>query len=181
MADDSEVETLVALEVRVDAWRWSGVPFYLRTGKSMAEGRRTVTIGFTEAPLRIFPDQDVAQEMRPSELVFELSDDPIVRIEVQAKVPGPVIALGRVALTLNVDEAFDGADGLEAYERLLHDVMLRDRLLFTRSEQIERLWEVCAPLLENPPRTLQYEQGSWGPEAALELPGSPGWRLPHAD
>jgi len=177
VADDSEVETLVALEVRVDAWRWSGVPFYLRTGKSMAEGRRTVTIGFTEAPLRIFPDQDVAQEMRPSELVFELSDDPIVRIEVQAKVPGPVIALGRVALTLNVDEAFDGADGLEAYERLLHDVML----LFTRSEQIERLWEVCAPLLENPPRTLQYEQGSWGPEAALELPGSPGWRLPHAD
>lgn len=101
--------------------------------------------------------------------------------DVQAKVPGPVIALGRVALTLNVDEAFDGADGLEAYERLLHDVMLRDRLLFTRSEQIERLWEVCAPLLENPPRTLQHEQGSWGPEAALELPGSPGWRLPHAD
>ena len=70
------METFVALEVHVDAWRWSGVPFYLRTGKAMAEGRRTVTIGFTEAPLRIFPDQPDDRPVRPSELVFELSDDP---------------------------------------------------------------------------------------------------------
>jgi len=64
VADDSRVETFVALEVRVDAWRWSGVPFYLRTGKSMAEERRTVTIGFTEAPLRIFPQQEADQGLR---------------------------------------------------------------------------------------------------------------------
>jgi glucose-6-phosphate 1-dehydrogenase len=178
VADDSRVETFAALEVRIDAWRWSGVPFYLRTGKAMAEGRRTVTIGFTEAPLRIFPHQEADQIFRPSELVFELSDDPGVRIEVQAKIPGPVIALGRAALTLDVDEAFDGADGLEAYERLLHDVMLRERLLFTRSEQIERLWEVCAPVLEHPPEPQPYEPGSWGPQAALELAEPPGWRLP---
>ena len=178
VADDSRVETFVALEVRVDAWRWSGVPFYLRTGKSMAEERRTVTIGFTEAPLRIFPQQEADQGLRPSELVFELSDDPGVRIEVMAKIPGPVIALGRAALTLDVDEAFDGADGLEAYERLLHDVMQRERLLFTRSEQIERLWEVCAPLLQHPPEPQPYEPGSWGPQAALELADPPGWRLP---
>ncbi|MFZ0039997.1 MAG: glucose-6-phosphate dehydrogenase [Solirubrobacteraceae bacterium] len=178
--DESEVETFAALEVFVDTWRWSGVPFYLRTGKSMAEGRRTVTIGFTEAPLRMFPRHDPDTAVRPSELIFELSDDPRVRIEVQAKVPGPVIDIGRVALTLDVDEAFGGADGLEAYERLLHDVMLRDRLLFTRSEQIERLWEVCAPVIEHPPTPLPYEQGSWGPEEALELP-SAGWRLPDGD
>jgi glucose-6-phosphate 1-dehydrogenase len=181
VADDSEVETFAALEVHVDSWRWSGVPFYLRTGKALAAGRRTVTIGFTEAPLRIFPNQDSGQTLRPSELVFELSDDPTVRIEVQAKVPGPEIDLGRVALTLDVDEAFGGADGLEAYERLLHDVMLRERLLFTRAEQIERLWEVCAPVLEHRPEPLAYAKGSWGPEAALELPGSPGWRLPDGD
>ncbi|HEY2259717.1 MAG TPA: glucose-6-phosphate dehydrogenase [Solirubrobacteraceae bacterium] len=178
VADDSEVETFAALEVRVDSWRWSGVPFYLRTGKALAAGRRTVTIGFSEAPLRIFPHQDATQTLRPSELVFELSDDPTVRIEVQAKIPGPVIDLGRVALTLDVDEAFGGADGLEAYERLLHDVMVRERLLFTRAEQIERLWEVCAPVLEDRPKPLPYAKGSWGPDSALELPGSPGWRLP---
>ena len=146
------------------------MPFYLRTGKSLAEGRRTVTIGFTEAPLGIFPNQPEDRTVRPSELVFELSDDPQVRIEVEAKIPGPVINLGRAAFTLDVDAAFDGHDGLEAYERLLHDVMLRERLLFTRSEQIERLWEVCAPVLENPPEPLPYAEGTWGPEAALELP-----------
>jgi glucose-6-phosphate 1-dehydrogenase len=101
-----------------------------------------------------------------------------VRIEVEAKVPGPDIEIGRVALTLDVDEAFDGADGLEAYERLLHDVMLRERLLFTRSEQIERLWEVCAPVIDQPPELEAYEPGSWGPEAALELCAPPGWKLP---
>jgi glucose-6-phosphate 1-dehydrogenase len=180
VADDSNVETFAALEVRVDTWRWSGVPFYLRTGKAMAEGRRTVTIGFTEAPLRIFPHQPDESFVRPSELVFELSEDPQIRIEVMAKIPGPVIDLGRAALTLDVEAAFDGADGLEAYERLLHDVMLGERLLFTRSEQIERLWQVCAPVLEAPPETQRYPEGSWGPEAALELPAPPGWRLPDA-
>jgi glucose-6-phosphate 1-dehydrogenase len=178
VADDSQVETFAAMEVRVDTWRWSGVPFYLRTGKAMAEGRRTVTIGFTEAPLRIFPHQPDESFVRPSELVFELSDDPQVRIEVMAKIPGPVIDLGRAALTLDVEAAFDGADGLEAYERLLHDVMQCERLLFTRSEQIERLWQVCAPVLENPPESSPYAEGSWGPEAALNLPPPPGWRLP---
>jgi glucose-6-phosphate 1-dehydrogenase len=180
VADDSEVETFVALEVRVDTWRWSGVPFYLRTGKALAEGRRTVTIGFTSAPLRIFPEQNSDEHMRPSELVFELSDDPTVRIEVQAKVPGPRIKLARVALRLDV-EAELATDGLEAYERLLHDVMLHERLLFTRSDQIERLWEVSAPVLENPPPVQVYAKGSWGPQAALEIPGPLGWRLPDGD
>jgi glucose-6-phosphate 1-dehydrogenase len=178
VAGDSKIETLAALEVFVDSWRWSGVPFYLRTGKSMAEGRRTVTIGFTDAPLRIFPSEDPEAEARPSELVFELSDDPQVRIEVAAKIPGPSMELGRAALTLDVDAAFDGVDGLEAYERLLHDVMLQERLLFTLADQIERIWEVCAPVLESPPSVRGYEQGGWGPEAALALPCGPGWRLP---
>jgi glucose-6-phosphate 1-dehydrogenase len=178
VADDSTTETFAALEVRVDSWRWSGVPFYLRTGKALAAERRTVTLGFTEAPLRIFPEEDPTQAVRPSEIVFELSDDPMVRIELQAKVPGPKFGLGKAALKLDVEAAFDGSDGLEAYERLLHDVMQRDRLLFTRSEQIERLWEVCAPVLDDPPPVQLYPKGSWGPKPAIELPGPPGWRLP---
>src|SRR5580704_2441533 len=75
VAADSAVETFAALEVHVDTWRWSGVPFYLRTGKALAQSRHTVTIGLTAAPLRIFPDVDPAYACRPSELVFELSDD----------------------------------------------------------------------------------------------------------
>ncbi len=175
---DSSVETLVALEVFVDSWRWSGVPFYLRTGKAMAEGRRTVTIGFKETPLRIFPSHDPDQLPRPSELVFELSDDPKVRIEMQAKVPGPALDLGRAAFTLDIEEAFNGRDGLEAYERLLHDVILRERLLFTSATQIERIWEVSAPVIEHPPAVEPYQKGSWGPPSAGELPGPQGWRLP---
>jgi glucose-6-phosphate 1-dehydrogenase len=177
VAEDSEVETFAACEVWVDTWRWSGVPFYLRTGKALAEGKRTVTIGFTDAPLRMFASQRDEQLQRPSELVFELSDDPKVRIEVFAKVPGPVLELGRSAFTLDLEQTFDQAHGLEAYERLLHDVMLRDRLLFTTAEQIERLWAVCAPVLKSPPELLPYDKGSWGPEAATALPPAPGWRL----
>jgi glucose-6-phosphate 1-dehydrogenase len=179
VAADSRSETYVALEVRVDSWRWSGVPFYLRTGKALAEGRRTVTIGFTEAPLRIFPEYGHNRSSaRPSELVFELADDPTVRFELQAKIPGPRLSLGTAALTLDVEKAFDGSSGLEAYERLLYDVMMNDRLLFTRNDQIERLWQVSAPLLESPPEPLVYPKGSWGPQPALRLPIDPGWRLP---
>jgi glucose-6-phosphate 1-dehydrogenase len=178
VAEDSDVETLVALEVFVDTWRWSGVPFYLRTGKAMAAGRRTVTIGFKDAPLRIFHRHDPAPDTpRPSEIVFEFSDDPKVRIEVLAKVPGPGMTLGSAAFGLDVDDTF-GQQGLEAYERLLHDVMQQDRLLFTLSEQIERLWEVVTPVIESPPDPEPYAKESWGPQSALNLPCGPGWRLP---
>ena len=178
VAPGSPVETFVALEARIDSWRWSGVPFFLRTGKAMAEHHRTVTVGFTEAPLRIFPQAGEDYMCRPNELVFELADEPTVRFELQAKVPGPRLVLGKAALTLDVSKAFGGSMGLEAYERLLHDVMMGDHLLFTRSEQIERLWEVCAPVLENPPAVLGYARGSWGPRPAIDFPGEPGWRLP---
>jgi glucose-6-phosphate 1-dehydrogenase len=174
----SRVETFVALEARVDSWRWSGVPFYLRTGKALAQGRRTVTIGFTEAPLRLFADIDADYSCRPSELVFELSDDPIVTFELQAKIPGPSVTLGTAALELDLRRSFDMASPVDAYERVLHDVMMNDHLLFTHSDQIERIWEVCAPVLENPPAPLHYARSSWGPQAALRLPRVPGWRLP---
>jgi glucose-6-phosphate 1-dehydrogenase len=181
VSHDSRSETFAALEVRIDSWRWSGVPFYLRTGKALAQSRRTVTIGFTEAPLRMFASFGNGYSCRPSELVFELSDDPLVSFELQAKIPGPSLSLGKAALTLDMAKAFGRSTGLEAYERLLYDVMMKDHLLFTRSEQIERLWEVCSPVLERPPEPLAYAKGSWGPQAALDLPADPGWRLPDGD
>jgi glucose-6-phosphate 1-dehydrogenase len=151
--DASRVETFAALEVRVDTWRWSGVPFYLRTGKAMGAGRRTVTVGFHEPPLRMFALREGTRDgARPNEIVFELSDDPEVSIDVLAKVPGPVLELGPAALRLDVDAAFAGDGALEAYERLLHDVMVGDRTLFTRAEQVERLWGSASPSSTTRPR-----------------------------
>ena len=175
---DSRVETFAALEVLVDSWRWSGVPFYLRTGKALAASRRTVTLGLSDTPLELFPGRRDGDAIRPDEIVIELSDDPVVRIDVRVKSPGPGLDLASAPFVLDVDRALGTDNGLEAYERLLHDVMTGDRLLFSTAEQIERLWEACAPILEDPAEPEAYARGSWGPGAALALPGPRGWRLP---
>ncbi|MCW3009884.1 MAG: glucose-6-phosphate 1-dehydrogenase [Solirubrobacterales bacterium] len=179
VADDSGVETFAAVELHVDTWRWAGVPFLLRTGKAMAAARRTITIAFREPPLRMFGLEDgTGDHARPNVLVLELSDTPSVRLELLAKAPGPDIALAPAAMELSFADPDDGDDRLEAYERLLLDVMLGDHTLFTRADEVERLWAVAAPVLEQRPEVHPYAQGSWGPEAALDLPPRPGWRLP---
>ncbi len=179
VAEDSEVESFAAVEVLVDTWRWAGVPFLLRTGKAMAAGRRTITIAFREPPLRMFGLEDGTDETkRPNVLVFELTDSPAVRLELLAKAPGPKLDLEPAAMELHPVDDADEDDRLEAYERLLHDVMLGDHTLFTRSDEVERLWEVVAPILEHRPEVHPYAKGSWGPEEALALPPAPGWRLP---
>jgi glucose-6-phosphate 1-dehydrogenase len=168
----STTETFVALRAFVDNERWKDVPFLLRTGKALAAGRRVITITFREPEVDIF-----AGDSRPNELVFELLDDPKIAVEVRVKEPGPTSAVRRTALTLDVERALN-EHGLEAYERLLHDVLIGDHLLFTRGDEVERLWECAAPLLEHPPEPLPYAQESWGPEAALKLAEPFGWRLP---
>jgi glucose-6-phosphate 1-dehydrogenase len=179
VAPDSRVETFAALEVRFDTWRWEGVPFLLRTGKAMAEGRRSITIGFQEPPLRLFPDDaGFTHCQRPNELIFELSDAPQITVDLRAKVPGPALELGAAAMRLDFADAFRDGSGLEAYERLVLDVMRGDHMLFTRSDEIERLWEVSDPLLKDPPALHPYPRGSWGPAEALALAGPRGWRLP---
>jgi glucose-6-phosphate 1-dehydrogenase len=176
----SSVETFAALEVKFDTWRWEGVPFLLRTGKAMAEAHRSITIGFKEPPLRLFPDDaGFTHCQRPNELVFELSETPQIAVDLRTKVPGPALELGAAAMRLDFAEAFRDGSGLEAYERLVLDVMRGDRMLFTRSDEIERLWAVSDPLLDDPPPLRTYARGSWGPDDALALAGSPrGWRLP---
>jgi len=181
ISSDSTTETFVALEVWVDSWRWSGVPFYLRTGKALAEKRRTITVGFKEPPLRMFGDGDGFHAcQRPNELVFELSDDPQILVDLRTKIPGPALEIGAASMELDFAHAYGAMQGLEAYERLIHDVMRGDHTLFTRSDEIERLWEVSEPVLRTPPSVEGYDQGSWGPDAAQALAGSRGWRLPDA-
>lgn len=176
VADDSTVETFVALEAFVDTERWQGVPFYLRTGKALAQTRRTVTLTFRSPPSGRFG----SSEQPPNQLVLELTDSPAFRVDMLAKRPGPAIDLMPLSLNLDIAEADPDDTPLEAYERLLLDVMHGDQTLFTRSDEVDRLWQVCQPVLDAPPESLPYERGSWGPQAALDLPRAPGWRLPHA-
>ncbi len=175
VADDSTVETFVALETYVDNERWRDVPFHLRTGKRLAETRRTVTLRFRPPESGL-----LGGEPGPHDLVLELTDEPVIRVDLRAKRPGPDLVLAPATMVLDLvdDLAEHGADAepLEAYERLLLDVLRGDRTLFTRGDEVQRLWEVCQPLLDDPPDLETYDPGSWGPTAALDLPDG-GWRL----
>ncbi|GMU77531.1 MAG: glucose-6-phosphate 1-dehydrogenase [Acidimicrobiia bacterium] len=175
VADDSDTETLVAVEARIENERWSGVPIYLRTGKRMPEGRRVITLTLKHAPLHMFPE-DVGT--RPDQLVFEIGEPGGIRVNFVSKEPGPTMLLGEAHLDFEYARSFHARDELEAYERLLHDAMLGDRTLFNRADGVERLWEVAQPLLASAPPVLPYEPGTWGPPEvdALVAPGS--WYLP---
>jgi glucose-6-phosphate 1-dehydrogenase len=169
--DDSEVETFVAIEAYVDNDRWRDVPFYLRTGKKLARSDRVITLRFRPSESTIFDgDTDC------NDLVLELSDDPVIHVDLLAKRPGPVLSLVPATMTLDVGDEAPEDEPLEAYERLLLDVLRGDRTLFTRSDEVDRLWQVCQPVLDAPPEPLPYEPGSWGPQKALDLPEG-GWRL----
>jgi glucose-6-phosphate 1-dehydrogenase len=175
VAPDSQTETFVAIEAWIDNDRWEGVPFYLRTGKALAQGRRVFTVVFKEPSMRLFP---VANGLARNQLVFEVAEPGGITVSFLAKKPGATMELGPAQFSFDYADSFCAANQLEAYERLIHDAMLGDRTLFTRADGIERLWEVAAPLLESPPAVLPYEQGSWGPGAANELIAPRAWRLP---
>ena len=179
VAADSTVETFAALEIEVDNARWAGVPFQLRTGKALAESRTTVTLGFKTAPQRLFEAAaDAAGPLGPNELAFELSDPGVISICFLAKEPGATIDLAGAMLSFRYSDSFTVANELKGYERLIHDAMLGDHTLFTRADGIERLWEVSAPLLEQPPKPLPYARGSWGPAAIEQLVAPGRWHLP---
>ena len=178
VAKNSTVETFVAAAVTIDNTRWSGVPFYLRTGKAMAETRTTVTLGFREPNMHMFDHSGVTALPCPNQLVFDLADPGSVTITFAAKQPGPTMDVEPASMSFRYADSFTVANDLEAYERLLHDVMLGDHTLFNDAAGIERLWEVAAPLLESAPTPVPYAQGSWGPAEADALLGSNCWFLP---
>ena len=164
--DDSQVETLVALTAYVDTERWRDVPFHLRTGKAMADSRRTVTVRFREPEPALFGE--TGDDGHPHELVLDLSDEAKVAIELRGKKPGPELEVAPATLRLDYAEDFPDDDPLAAYERILLDVFHGDQLLFARADEVDRLWEVCAPLLEDPPEVQTYEKGTWGPTPPWE-------------
>ena len=178
VAPDSQTETFVALESRIDNWRWSGVPFYLRTGKTMAESARIISIAFREPPQSMFPAGSGVGDYGPDHLTFDLDESSRLSLSFYGKQPGPVMNLEKVSMQFSLHEVHSEADTLEAYERLIRDGMNGDHTLFTTAEGIERLWEISTPLLENPPPALPYAQGTWGPGALRELIAPHRWRLP---
>jgi glucose-6-phosphate 1-dehydrogenase len=173
----SETETLVAVRAWIDNQRWAGVPFYLRTGKRMAEGRRVVTVAFRDAPARIFPSDAPVRGAEPDHLSLDLDEHGSISLGFLAKRPGPGFAVEPALLSYSSASAPGHAGSLTAYERLIHDAMLGDHMLFTSAQGIERLWSVSEPVLAAPPPLHRYAPGGWGPREVDALIAPRRWHL----
>ena len=177
---DSSTETFIALRCGLDNWRWSGVPFYLRTGKRMGENSRIISIAFREPPHAMFPHDSRVGRYGPDHLTFDLDESSRVSLSFYGKRPGMGMVLDKASMQFSLEETSYGGETVEAYERLIRDAMIGDRTLFTTAEGIERLWEVSEPLLRDPPPVKPYPQGSWGPSEIGALIAPHSWRLPFA-
>jgi glucose-6-phosphate 1-dehydrogenase len=175
---ESDTETFIALKCSIDNWRWAGVPFYLRTGKRLAEGQRIISIAFREPPKSMFPADSGVGAQGPDHLTFDLADVSKMSLSFYGKRPGPGMRLDKLSLQFALHDTGLVGDVLEAYERLILDAMRGDRTLFTAAEGIERLWELSTPLLEAPPPVRLYAPGSWGPNSMHQLIAPHAWRLP---
>jgi len=174
----SETETFIALKCFIDNWRWAGVPFFLRTGKKMAEGQRIISIAFRDPPKSMFPAGSGVGAQGPDHLTFDLADASKMSLSFYGKRPGPGMRLDKLSLQFAMHDTGLIGDVLEAYERLILDAMRSDRTLFTTAEGIERLWGVSTPLLEAPPPVRLYPPNSWGPKSIHQLVAPHAWRLP---
>jgi glucose-6-phosphate 1-dehydrogenase len=174
----SQTETFIALRASIENWRWTGVPFFLRTGKRLAEQRRLLTIAFREPPRRMFRQaRAFVEDYGPDHISFDLGDPGGITTSFLAKVPGPTMRLGQARMEFSYEGSF-GTQGLEPYERLMYDAMLGDRTLFTDAEGIESLWDASADLLADPPPLHRYTAGSYGPQKMHELIAPRRWWLP---
>jgi glucose-6-phosphate 1-dehydrogenase len=175
---ESDIETFIGLKCGIDNWRWAGVPFYLRTGKRMAEGQRIISIAFREPPKSMFPPNSGVGAQGPDHLTFDLADASKVSLSFYGKRPGPGMRLDKQSLQFSMHDTGLLGEVLEAYERLILDAMRNDHTLFTTADGIERLWEISEPLLDAPPPVRLYSADSWGPKSIHQLIAPNAWRLP---
>lgn len=172
----SDTETFVAIKAHVDNWRWSGVPFYLRTGKRMAERYSEIVIQYRPVPHNIFPG--LSSEPVANKLVIRLQPDESVKLQMTTKVPGPGgYRLKPVFLNLSFADAFDERYP-EAYERLLMDVVRGNPTLFMRTDEVEAAWKWTETILDGWEHAKQapqpYTAGSSGPSDAFVLMAQDG-------
>jgi glucose-6-phosphate 1-dehydrogenase len=172
VAASSSTDTYVAARLWIDNPRWRGVPFYLRTGKRLAESRQRVSLILRE------PTGPLAGQLtgQGNVLSFSLGGDGEIDLSLVAKKPGPALELdhGRVSLPLS---SLPGANPLPPYVRLIHDALIGDRSLFTRPDGLASAWEAVGPLLSRRPQVAPYPAGSWGPARARELIAPGRWLL----
>ena len=170
----SRTETFVAIRAHVDNWRWRGVPFYLRSGKRLAERRSEIVIQFRPVPHNIFEGR--GGKITANRLVIRLQPEEFVRLLVMAKEPGidnAGIVLREVPLDLSLTSAFSGAVRRIAYERLLLDLLAGDQALFVRRDEVEAQWQWVDAIRDQWERAQAepkpYHAGSWGPSGAIAL------------
>jgi glucose-6-phosphate 1-dehydrogenase len=181
VAPDSSTETFIACKLKIDNWRWAGVPFYFRTGKYMKRRRTEIAIRFHQAPYTLFRGTCV-ERMHPNWMILRIQPDEGIALEFAAKRPGPSVELN----TVSMDFAYKNYFKMEpntGYETLLYDCMIGDATLFQRADNIEAGWRAVQPILEawgnNPPLNFpNYVAGGSGPTAADELLSRDGrvWR-----
>ncbi|MEZ6064430.1 MAG: glucose-6-phosphate dehydrogenase [Planctomycetaceae bacterium] len=175
IAPGSTTETFVAVEARIDNWRWAGVPFYLRTGKRMPRRVSEISIVFKRPPLNLFHTVECegslcrVVEAEPNRLVFRIQPEEAISLNISTKQPGMQYQVRPVRMDFEYDEAFSDVPLPEAYERLLLDVMRGDATLFTRSDELEAAWRFVDPVLsawkQSQHRPELYPAGTWGPRA----------------
>ena len=180
VAADSQTETMVAVRAEVDNWRWHGVPFFLRSGKALGASRQVIVLGFQPPPLRMFPAHHKDTPYgRQNEIVIDFADPGAIKLNFLAKVPGAQLTLGNAEMAFYYKDSFAASHALEGYEHLILMAMIGDQSLFSRSDGIERLWEISTPLLENPPPVQPYAVGSYGPDSIKQMIAPYHWHLPH--
>jgi glucose-6-phosphate 1-dehydrogenase len=173
VAVGSQTPTYAALRLDVNNWRWQGVPFYLRSGKALADKLSEIAIVFKRPPLDMFRLVD-ASPAAPNVLTIAVQPDEGIHLSFDAKVPDTTQELQKVDMRFHYREAFADKTLPDAYERLLLDALNADAALFARSDEIEYAWRLIDPVLRGwesatAPPVLTYERGSWGPAAADEL------------
>jgi glucose-6-phosphate 1-dehydrogenase len=186
VSPESETETYLALRLRVENWRWAGVPIYVRTGKRLPARVTEVVLTFRQVPFLLF-DHQTSRDLRPNSLILRIQPDEGISLEFGAKVPGEKFHLRSVAMDFSYAEAFAGMEAADGYERLLHDAMVGDATLFIRSDEVQQAWRIVDPYLQawsEPGGAMQrYAAGTWGPHLANLLVQSGGdeWRNPEID
>jgi glucose-6-phosphate 1-dehydrogenase len=174
VAPDSTTETYAALRLDIDNWRWSGVPFFIRTGKRLPVTQTELRVVFRRPPRMGF--HGFTRIPEPGQLVVKLDPSTGLRLLADAQRHE---AMEPEQISMDMEFAAEGGEGPTPYEVLLHAALVGNSKRFTRQDCVEQCWRIMQPLLDQPPPVHPYAPGSWGPEAAEEvLAGFGTWHQP---